>query len=34
MARRPGWLMTFPVEGWRDNAAVDVWQTPDGRGAR
>ena len=25
-----GLLMTFPVEGWRDSAAVDVWQTPDG----
>jgi DNA-3-methyladenine glycosylase II len=23
--------MTFPVEGWRDSAAVDVWQSPDGR---
>ena len=26
-----GLLMTFPVEGWRDSAGVDVWQTPDGR---
>ncbi len=26
-----GLLMTFPVEGWRGSAAVDVWQTPDGR---
>ncbi len=26
-----GLLMTFPVEGWRDSTAVDVWQTPDGR---
>lgn len=25
-----GILMTFPVEGWRDSAAVDVWQSPDG----
>jgi DNA-3-methyladenine glycosylase II len=25
-----GLLMTFPVEGWRDSAAIDVWQTPDG----
>ena len=25
-----GILMTFPVEGWRHSAAVDVWQTPDG----
>ena len=25
-----GLLMTFPVEGWRDSAAVDVWQTEDG----
>jgi DNA-3-methyladenine glycosylase II len=25
-----GLLMTFPVEGWRDSAAVDVWQTADG----
>jgi DNA-3-methyladenine glycosylase II len=25
-----GLLMTFPVEGWRESAAVDVWQTPDG----
>jgi DNA-3-methyladenine glycosylase II len=25
-----GLLMTFPVEGWRDSAAVDVWQGPDG----
>src|SRR3954452_19250606 len=22
--------MTFPVEGWRDSAAVDVWQDDDG----
>ncbi|HEV8401458.1 MAG TPA: hypothetical protein VGQ31_00345 [Candidatus Limnocylindrales bacterium] len=26
-----GLLMTFPVEGWRESAAVDVWQTADGR---
>jgi DNA-3-methyladenine glycosylase II len=26
-----GLLMTFPVEGWRDSAAVDVWQSADGR---
>ena len=25
-----GLLMTFPVEGWRESAAVDVWQTADG----
>ena len=25
-----GILMTFPVEGWRGSAAVDVWQGPDG----
>jgi len=25
-----GLLMTFPVEGWRDSAAIDVWQDPDG----
>jgi DNA-3-methyladenine glycosylase II len=25
-----GLLMTFPVEGWRDSAAVEVWQTTDG----
>jgi DNA-3-methyladenine glycosylase II len=25
-----GILMTFPVEGWRNSAAVDVWQTTDG----
>jgi DNA-3-methyladenine glycosylase II len=25
-----GILMTFPVEGWRESAAVDVWQNPDG----
>ena len=25
-----GLLMIFPVEGWRDSAAVDVWQTVDG----
>jgi DNA-3-methyladenine glycosylase II len=25
-----GILMTFPVEGWRASAAVDVWQTADG----
>ena len=25
-----GLLMTFPVEGWRESAAVDVWQEPDG----
>jgi 3-methyladenine DNA glycosylase/8-oxoguanine DNA glycosylase len=25
-----GLLMAFPVEGWRDSAAVDVWQGPDG----
>jgi DNA-3-methyladenine glycosylase II len=25
-----GLLMTFPVEGWRESAAVDVWQAPDG----
>jgi DNA-3-methyladenine glycosylase II len=25
-----GLLMTFPVEGWRESAVVDVWQTPDG----
>jgi len=25
-----GLLMTFPVEGWRDSAAVDVWQDDDG----
>ncbi len=25
-----GLLMTFPVEGWRDSAAIDVWQAPDG----
>src|SRR6185436_20947113 len=25
-----GLLMTFPVEGWRDSAAIDVWQTADG----
>jgi DNA-3-methyladenine glycosylase II len=25
-----GILMTFPVEGWRDSAAVDVWQDADG----
>jgi DNA-3-methyladenine glycosylase II len=25
-----GLLMTFPVEGWRDSAAIDVWQTDDG----
>lgn len=25
-----GLLMTFPVEGWRGSAAVDVWQTADG----
>jgi DNA-3-methyladenine glycosylase II len=25
-----GLLMTFPVEGWRDSAAIDVWQTEDG----
>jgi DNA-3-methyladenine glycosylase II len=25
-----GLLMTFPVERWRDSAAVDVWQGPDG----
>jgi hypothetical protein len=26
-----GILMTFPIEGWRDSAAVDVWQDADGR---
>jgi DNA-3-methyladenine glycosylase II len=25
-----GILMTFPVEGWQDSAAVDVWQDADG----
>ncbi len=25
-----GLLAAFPVEGWRDSAAVDVWQTDDG----
>jgi len=25
-----GLLMAFPVEGWRESAAIDVWQTPDG----
>lgn len=25
-----GLLMTFPVEGWRDSAAIDVWQGTDG----
>ena len=25
-----GLLMIFPVEGWRESAAVDVWQGPDG----
>jgi DNA-3-methyladenine glycosylase II len=25
-----GLLMTFPVEGWHESAAVDVWQSPDG----
>src|SRR6478736_3276403 len=25
-----GLLMTFPVEGWRDSTAVDVWQSADG----
>ena len=25
-----GLLMTFPVEGWRDSAAIDVWQGADG----
>jgi DNA-3-methyladenine glycosylase II len=25
-----GLLMTFPVEGWHDSAAIDVWQAPDG----
>jgi DNA-3-methyladenine glycosylase II len=25
-----GLLMTFPVETWRDSAAIDVWQAPDG----
>lgn len=25
-----GILMAFPVEGWRESAALDVWQTPDG----
>ena len=25
-----GILMTFPIEGWRDSAAVDVWQDADG----
>ena len=25
-----GILMLFPVEGWRDSAAVDVWQDADG----
>jgi DNA-3-methyladenine glycosylase II len=25
-----GILMAFPVEGWTESAAVDVWQTPDG----
>lgn len=29
-AQADGILMTFPVEGWRDSAAVDVWQTADG----
>ena len=25
-----GLLMAFPVEGWRDSAAIDIWQGPDG----
>ena len=25
-----GILMTFPVEGWRESACVDVWQAADG----
>lgn len=25
-----GILLTFPVEGWRESAAVDAWQSPDG----
>jgi DNA-3-methyladenine glycosylase II len=25
-----GLLMAFPVEGWRESAAVDVWQAPRG----
>jgi DNA-3-methyladenine glycosylase II len=25
-----GLLMTFPVESWRDSAAIDVWQATDG----
>jgi DNA-3-methyladenine glycosylase II len=25
-----GLLMTFPIEGWRDSAAVDIWQGSDG----
>ena len=25
-----GLLMTFPVEGWRESAAIDIWQGPDG----
>jgi DNA-3-methyladenine glycosylase II len=25
-----GLLMAFPIEGWHDSAAVDVWQTADG----
>ncbi|MEA2609500.1 MAG: DNA-3-methyladenine glycosylase [Chloroflexota bacterium] len=29
-ATRDGILMTFPVEGWRDSAAVDIWQGEDG----
>jgi DNA-3-methyladenine glycosylase II len=29
-AAETGILATFPVEGWTDSAAVDVWQTDDG----
>ena len=29
-AAETGLLATFPVEGWAESAAVDVWQTDDG----
>ena len=29
-ASASGLLATFPVEGWTDSAAVDVWQADDG----
>src|SRR3954454_18751929 len=29
-AAETGLLATFPLEGWTESAAVDVWQTDDG----